>query len=47
MKENREENKEEKLEEKRFKLNKLIIYVYSNSFYLFLYYIRTKKFKNM
>ena len=31
----------------RFLLNKLILYVYSNSFNLFLYYIRTKKFKNM
>ena len=30
----------------KFKLNKLIIYVYLNSFYLFfIYYIRTKKFK--
>ena len=34
-------------EKKRFKLNKLIIYVYFNLFDLFLYYTRTKKFKNM
>ena len=42
-------NRRKKLKENknRFKLNKVIIYVYSNSSYLFsLYYIRTKKFKN-
>ena len=31
----------------RFKHNKLILYVYLNSFYLFLYYIRTIKFQNV
>ena len=43
-KENRKDNKEKKLKESkfegkikgRFKLNKLIIYIYLNSFYLFL-----------
>ena len=31
----------------RFEINKLILYVYLDSVYLFLFYIRTKKFKNM
>ena len=35
-------------EKKKFKLNKVIIYVYSNSFDLFLaIYIRDKKFTNI
>ena len=35
---------------RRFKVNLLTLYVYANSFYLFLfiiYYTKTKKFKNM
>ena len=38
-----------KIKKKRFKLNKLIIYVYLNLFYFFfsIIYIMTNKFKNM
>ena len=52
MKENIEKNREKKRKEKIFRKKRIkfkifILYVYSNSFYLFLYYLMNKKFKKI
>ena len=42
-----ERNKFLKKIKNKFECNKLILYVYSNFFFVSFYYIRTKKIKNM